>query len=66
MHLQDDLSFDVGYEPLYCSEHVVLVFLLVPLECLPFTLLVLVFVHIQVHFPLFEHTLKPMVESQVS
>ena len=56
----------MGYEPLYCSEHVVLVFLLVPLECLPVALLVLVFIHIQVHFFLFEHTLEPVVESQVS
>ena len=66
MHLQEDPSFVVSYEPLYCSKHVVLVFLLVPLECLPVALLVLVFVHLQVHFPLFEHTLEPMVESQVS
>ena len=66
MHLQKDPSFVVGYKPLNCFEHVVLVFLLVPLECLLVTLLVLVFVHLRVHFPLFEHTLELVVESQVS
>ena len=56
----------MGYEPLYCSEHVVLVFLLVPLEYMSVAQLVPMFVHFQVHFPLLEHTLKPVVEFQVS
>ena len=55
----------MGYEHQHCSEHVVLVFLLVLLDCLPVTLLVFMFVHFQVYFPLFEYTWEFMVETQV-